>query len=334
MEIAPVILEGRHVRLEPLERRHHEGLCRAGLDPSLWEWTTAAVRTPEDMMRYLDAALAERQRGVSMPFATALAATGEVIGCTRYMNVDLGNRRVEIGSTWLAPQHQKTPANTEAKLLMLRHAFETLECLRVELKTDLLNWKSRNAILRLGARQDGIFPNHMTTESGRVRHSVYYSFTAERWPAVKAGLEKALAGGGEPEEWRRVYVLSPDQVDDLMRLFQREWWTARRERNEVVKMLDQSPLNFAYADKETGELVAFARAITDYVYKALILDVIVDIEHRGEGLGALLIDTILKHPEIAAVRHVELYCREDLKPFYKRWGFHETAGAVCFLRRG
>ncbi len=332
MEISPVTLEGRHVRLEPLSRDHHEALCHAGLDPSLWEWTTSAVRNSDDMLRYIDAALAERACGVSMPFVTRLAESGEVIGCTRYMNVDLANRRLEIGSTWIAPAHQKTPANTEAKLLMLRHAFETLNCLRVELKTDSLNWRSRNAILRLGARQDGIFPNHMVTESGRVRHSVYYSITAEKWPAVRARLEKRLDGKFETGEWTRIYFLSPDQIDDLMRLYQREWWTARRERNEVVRMLDANPLIFAIADRATGELVAFARAISDFVYKALLLDVIVDVERRGEGLGALLIDTILI--ELAPVRHIELYCREDLKVFYRRWGFQDTSGAVCFLRRG
>jgi RimJ/RimL family protein N-acetyltransferase len=147
------------------------------------------------MRTYVEAALREQAAGVSLPFATIDLASGRVIGSTRYGNIDRANRRVEIGWTWVAPPWQRTPVNTEAKYLMLGHAFETLGCMRVELKTDSLNERSRAAILRIGAQQEGIFRNHMVTESGRIRHSVYFSLIDSEWPAVKARLEEKLRTG-------------------------------------------------------------------------------------------------------------------------------------------
>src|SRR5690242_17837361 len=189
VRIEPVTLEGTYVRLEPLSLAHLDGLCAVGLEPELWKWIPTQVRDRGEMQAYVELALDERRRGVSMPFATLLKSNGQVVGSTRYGNVDLKNRRVAIGWTWIGKPWQRSAVNTEAKLLMLRHAFEVLGCLRVELKTDALNEKSRNAILRLGAKQEGIFRKHMLTYSGRMRDTVYFSILDDEWPAVRAGLE-------------------------------------------------------------------------------------------------------------------------------------------------
>lgn len=196
MNTSPVevpVLEGQHVRLEPLDVRHLDGLCAVGLDPELWHWEAIRKRSREDMQVYVRKALDERQRGVSLPFATVFLETGQVIGSTRYLNMDLANRRVEIGATWIGRPWQRTAVNTEAKYLMLRHAFEVLRCFRVELKTDVLNERSRRAILRLGAKEEGILRRHVVTDTGRVRDTVYYSILDSEWPPVKAHLQAKLA---------------------------------------------------------------------------------------------------------------------------------------------
>ncbi len=193
LSIQPVTLEGQHVRLEPLSLDHHAGLSEVGLAEELSRWIPQPVRTPEEMREYIATALRAQADGSALPFATVERATGKLIGSTRYMNIDRANRHVEIGSTWLGPPWQRTAANTEAKFLMLRHAFETLGCLRVELKTDSLNERSRNAILRIGAKEEGIFRNHMITHSGRIRHTVYFSIIDSEWPAVKARLVEKLS---------------------------------------------------------------------------------------------------------------------------------------------
>jgi RimJ/RimL family protein N-acetyltransferase len=144
------------------------------------------------MRDYIDSALEAQAAGTAIPFATVERASGRVIGSTRYMNIDTANRRVEIGSTWLAKPWQRTAMNTEAKYLMLRHAFETLGCVRVELKTDALNQQSRQAILRIGAREEGTLRQHMVTWSGRLRDTVYFSILDSEWPGVKANLEAKL----------------------------------------------------------------------------------------------------------------------------------------------
>jgi len=192
MAVSPVLLEGAHVRLEPLVKEHLAGLAAVGLDEELWRWIPTPVRTQEEMAAYIEAALNEQERGLALPFAIVEKATGRAIGSTRYANIDRMHHRVEIGWTWVARDWQRTPMNTEAKYLLLRHAFETLGCMRVELKTDSLNERSRAAILRIGAREEGIFRNHMITASGRVRHTVYFSIIDSEWPAVKARLEAKL----------------------------------------------------------------------------------------------------------------------------------------------
>ena len=192
MVVSPVTLEGARVRLEPLAKAHLAGLAAVGLDEELWLWIPVPVRTAEEMAGYIETALEEQERGVSLPFALIEKATRRVVGSTRYGNIDRAHHRVEIGWTWVAREWQRTAVNTEAKYLLLRHAFETLGCIRVELKTDSLNERSRTAILRIGAREEGIFRNHMITASGRVRHSVYFSVVDSEWPAVKARLESRL----------------------------------------------------------------------------------------------------------------------------------------------
>jgi RimJ/RimL family protein N-acetyltransferase len=195
MNLQPIVLEGRHVRLVPMTPEHVPALWEAGRDPELWRLTVSQVHSPADMRAYVDAALRAQAAGTALPFVTTEAATGRVIGSTRFGNVDAANRRAEIGWTWLAPAWQRTAANTEAKYLMLRHAFESLGCVRVELKTDALNQRSRNAILRIGAREEGILRKHQFTEAGRVRDTVYFSIIDDEWPLAKARLEQRLAPG-------------------------------------------------------------------------------------------------------------------------------------------
>jgi len=192
MNVVPVVLEGRHVRLEPLSQAHHADLADVGLDEELWRWIPTPVRTPQEMSGYIQTALEEQSRGVSLPFALIEKTSGRAIGSTRYGNIDRAHHRVEIGWTWVAPPWQRTGVNTEAKYLLLRHAFETLGCIRVELKTDSLNERSRNAILRIGAREEGTFRNHMITSSGRIRHTVYFSILDSEWLGVKSGLQSRM----------------------------------------------------------------------------------------------------------------------------------------------
>ncbi|HEX5872361.1 MAG TPA: GNAT family protein [Longimicrobium sp.] len=192
MNLDPVTLEGRHVRLVPMTREHVPALWQAAGDPELWRWTTSQMNGEEDVRRYVEAALAAQAQGTALPFVTTEAATGRVIGSTRFANAE--GPRVEIGWTWIARPWQRTAVNTEAKYLMLRHAFETLRMLRVELKTDALNARSRAAILRIGAREEGVLRKHMVTEGGRVRDTVYFSVLDDDWPQVKARLEQVLAG--------------------------------------------------------------------------------------------------------------------------------------------
>jgi RimJ/RimL family protein N-acetyltransferase len=189
MVVQPVTLEGRHVRLERLSRTHHADLCEAGLDEELWRWIPKAVRTPDDMREYVDIALRAQAEESALPFATVDRASGRAIGSTRFGNIERAHRRLEIGWTWIGRRWQRTAVNTEAKYLMLRHAFETLGAMRVELKTDSLNERSRRAILRLGAVEEGTFRKHMVAGSGRVRHTVYFSIIDEEWAGVKARLE-------------------------------------------------------------------------------------------------------------------------------------------------
>jgi RimJ/RimL family protein N-acetyltransferase len=193
--VTPVTLEGSVVRLEPIRREHAEifwEIAKDALD-DIFQWIPYRMQTREDFQTLVERIFDAQNRGESVAFATVERASGQVIGSTRFMNIDAPNRRVEIGATWIAPAWQRTAVNTEAKYLMLRHAFETWGTIRVEFKTDELNQRSRQAIRRLGAKEEGIFRQHIVTWSGRLRDSVYFSILDSEWPAVKAGLERKLA---------------------------------------------------------------------------------------------------------------------------------------------
>jgi N-acetyltransferase len=190
VNVAPVTLEGRGVRMEPLDlARHFGGLSAIGLDPELWRWTINACLTPDKLRDYLETALAEQRAGRSLPFATIDATSGRVAGCTRFGNIEPRHKKAEIGWTWVGRDFQRSHVNTEAKLLMLTHAFESWGCVRVELKTNVLNRKSRDAMLRIGCVEEGILRQHMINDSGTLRDTIYYSILDREWPAVKARLE-------------------------------------------------------------------------------------------------------------------------------------------------
>lgn len=192
MQFDAVVLENERVRLEPMRRDHLTALTDAGAHDELWEWTRARATTRETMSEYIEAALAEAAAGTAIPFVTIDMPSGTVVGSTRFGNIDRVNRRVEIGWTWISPAFQRTYVNSEAKYLMLRHAFDVWDCVRVELKTDVLNEKSRTAMLRLGAVEEGVLRRHILTYSGRFRDTIYYSILDHEWPAVRARLEARL----------------------------------------------------------------------------------------------------------------------------------------------
>jgi RimJ/RimL family protein N-acetyltransferase len=192
--VMPVMLEGSVVRLEPIRREHAEmfwEIAKDALD-DIFQWIPYRMKTRDDFQRLVERAFEEQERGESIVFAIVERNSGQVIGSTRFMNIDRVNRRVEIGSTWIVPLWQRTAVNTEAKYLMLRHAFEVWKCLRLELKTDALNLKSRNAILRIGAKEEGTLRKHLITWTGRVRNTVYFSILDTEWPEVKSAVEQKL----------------------------------------------------------------------------------------------------------------------------------------------
>jgi N-acetyltransferase len=190
----PVTLSGQHATLEPLSQVHHDGLAAAVRDGELWKLWYTAVPTPEGMRDEIERRLALQEKGSMLPFAVRSGASGKLVGMTTYMNIDANNRRVEIGSTWYAKSAQRTPLNTECKLLLLTHAFEALACIAVEFRTGFFNLASRRAIERLGAKQDGILRSHQRYADGSLRDTVCFSIIAQEWPAVKRHLQFKLAG--------------------------------------------------------------------------------------------------------------------------------------------
>jgi RimJ/RimL family protein N-acetyltransferase len=189
MEIKPVTLTGRHVRLEPLAHSHVADLFAGGTDPSIWQYIPyPPVHTEADMRAWVDDLLARQAKGADLPFAVVHQGLGRAIGATRYLDIQRANRAVEIGGTWYAPDHQRTAANTEAKLLLLSYAFETLGCVRVQLKTDERNVRSQRAIERIGAVREGTLRHSVIMPDGFRRNSVYYSVLEAEWPSVKQKL--------------------------------------------------------------------------------------------------------------------------------------------------
>lgn len=192
MNPAPLTLSGRYVRLEPMTIDHAEPLAKVGLHPELWRLQPAPVETVEDMRAYVREALDLQRRGAAVPFVIVEQAGGEIIGTTRYMDIAPAHRRLEIGATWLTPSRQRTGANTEAKLLLLTHAFEALGAIRVVFKTEAGNAASRRAILRLGAVEEGTFRQHLVATSGRRRDMVYFAILESEWPAARERLRSRL----------------------------------------------------------------------------------------------------------------------------------------------
>ena len=188
LRLQPVTLAGEVVRLEPLAAGHAAALTQVGLHPELWRLQPEPVQTQDDMQRYVDRALAGQRDGNCLPFVIVRQDDGQIIGATRYMDIALAHKRLEIGGTWLTPASQRSGANTEAKFLLLQHAFETIGIMRVVFKTELSNMQSRQAILRIGGVEEGVFRKHLIAQSGRARDMVYFAILDEDWPAVKARL--------------------------------------------------------------------------------------------------------------------------------------------------
>jgi RimJ/RimL family protein N-acetyltransferase len=191
--VKPVVLLGSIVRLEPLAEAHLEGLAEVAFDESIWHWTIARPTDVDGLRAWLESAVANAAAGSELPFATIEASSGRPIGSTRFMSIVPEHRRLEIGWTWVAPPWQRRGANKEAKYLQLRHAFEELGANRVEFKTDSLNERANPALHAIGATFEGTFRNHMIMPDGRLRHSNYYSVTADEWPDRKAKLEARIA---------------------------------------------------------------------------------------------------------------------------------------------
>ncbi|MEJ1193959.1 GNAT family N-acetyltransferase [Pseudarthrobacter sp. CCNWLW207] len=196
--LEPITLTGRHVILEPLRPAHHDGLVEAARDGQLWKLWYTSVPTPEEMAAEIRRRLGLQEQGSMLPFTTRLidpatGGPGRIIGMTTYMNIDPGTPRVEIGSTWNAASVQGTGTNADSKLLLLSHAFDVLGCPAVEFRTHWLNHQSREAIARLGAKQDGVLRNHSRTKDGVLRDTVVFSILEHEWPMVRNGLEHRLA---------------------------------------------------------------------------------------------------------------------------------------------
>jgi RimJ/RimL family protein N-acetyltransferase len=197
LDIQPVTLEGRHVRLEPLSFAHEQSLIAAAADGELWNTQVTIIPRPEGMTDYIQFALDGLAQGNQLPFVIVSKGrdadgSDRIAGSTRFYEIFPKDRKCAIGYTWLSKSWQRTPVNTECKLLLLTHAFETWNCVRVELITDVLNEQSRTAILRLGAKEEGILRKHLILPTGRIRDSVFYSITDDEWPAVKQRLASSL----------------------------------------------------------------------------------------------------------------------------------------------
>jgi RimJ/RimL family protein N-acetyltransferase len=194
MEVKPVALTGKHVCLEPMTENHASGLAQIGAGQTFWDFMVYGnVNTVDDMRHWVLDLLSRAEKGTDLPFVAIHLASGRVAGATRYLNIMPNDRGLEIGGTWYGLEFQRTPVNTECKYLLLRHAFETLGCIRVQLKTDLRNDRSQKAIERIGAVKEGVLRNHMILPDGRYRHSVFYSILDTEWPEVKKRLEEMLA---------------------------------------------------------------------------------------------------------------------------------------------
>ena len=195
MDVKPVVFEGKHVRLEPMTEAHIPGLAQIGIGQDFWQFMLYGdMNTEEDMANWVHDMLERAERGTDLPFVAIHLASGRVAGATRYLNIVPKDRGLEVGGTWYGLEFQRTALNTECKYLLMRHAFETFGCIRVQLKTDLRNERSQKAIERIGAKKEGVLRNHMILPDGRVRDSVFYSILDTEWPQVKKNLEEMMKG--------------------------------------------------------------------------------------------------------------------------------------------
>jgi RimJ/RimL family protein N-acetyltransferase len=193
LEIKPVVLEGRYVRLEPMTEEHVPALAEIGLGQDFWGFMVyGQMETREDMLNWVRDILTRAQKGTDLPFIVVHLASGRVAGATRYLNIMADDRGLEVGGTWYGPEFQRTVVNTECKYLLFKHAFEELGCIRVQLKTDSRNERSQKAIERIGAKKEGILRNHMILPDGHIRDSVYYSILDSEWPDVKKKIEAMI----------------------------------------------------------------------------------------------------------------------------------------------
>lgn len=193
MNIDPVTLDGERIRLEPMTPDHLDALVEAGGFEELWRLTRTRAVTRDEMQGYMEEALEDQRLGTALPFVTVDKPSGRIVGSTRFGNIDEANRKAEIGWTWITPAFQRTYINSEAKYLMFQHAFEVWKYVRIELKTDALNARSRAAMLRIGATQEGVMRKHMIAQGGRFRDSVYFSVIDTEWEHVGALLRSFLA---------------------------------------------------------------------------------------------------------------------------------------------
>jgi RimJ/RimL family protein N-acetyltransferase len=193
MDVKPIVLQGKHVRLEPMTEEHVPSLAQIGAGQTFWDFMVYGnIKTVDDMHSWVLDLLSRAEKGTDLPFVAIHLTSGRVAGATRYLNIMPNDRGLEIGGTWYGPAFQRTPVNTECKYLLLRHAFETLGCIRVQLKTDLRNERSQKAIERIGAVREGVLRNHMILPDGHIRHSVFYSILDTEWPDVKKRLEEMM----------------------------------------------------------------------------------------------------------------------------------------------
>lgn len=259
MEVSPITLAGQHVRLEPLTPAHEPWLIAAAADGRLWNSTVTIVPSAETMAAYIDSALKAQAQGRELPFVIIRKSSGAVVGTTRFYDLERIERRVAIGYTWVAASAQRTAINTEAKLLLLTHAFERWQVIRVELITDVLNKQSRAAILRLGAKPEGIMRNHMAMPDGRYRDSICFSIIAAEWAEVKARLQARLEQKGPAPKPKAVPIACLLTAPDLQ---------ARREsvlqkvRSAVVKVRELED-GFEYAFPANGEWLRELTAMID-----------------------------------------------------------------------
>jgi RimJ/RimL family protein N-acetyltransferase len=193
LEVKPVVLTGKYVRLEPMTEEYIPGLAQIGVGQPFWDFMVYGdVNSLEDMKNWVHEILSRAEKGTDLPFVAIHLASGRVAGATRYLNIMPKDRGLEIGGTWYGLDFQRTAMNTECKYLLLQHAFETLGCIRVQIKTDLRNDRSQKAIERIGAVKEGVLRNHMILPDGRIRHSVFYSILDTEWPQIKVRLQEMM----------------------------------------------------------------------------------------------------------------------------------------------